>query len=506
MQAEARVAELVRRGRVGVIDIGSNSLRLVVYDGLGRAPLALFNEKVLCGLGRGLAATGRLNPDGVAQAHENLQRFVALAHAIGVARLDVLATAAVREAVDGPDFVAEAERRCRISIRVLSGADEARLAALGVVAGIPDAKGVVGDLGGGSVELVAVEGRRSRHGTTLPIGPLRFAGDEETGKRSREIVDAAIAGVDWLRHMRGETFYPVGGAWRALARIHMEHAGYPLHVIQHYALPRGEAETFLQIVSRQSRKSLEKISSVSRKRLETVPFAAHILARLVRAAAPRRLVFSAWGVREGHLFDLLPEAERGEDPLLTACEAIAASHRRFGADGRELFAWTSPLFTEESAPRRRLRLAIALVSDIAWTEHPDYRADHAFERVLRLQTGGVEHDERVFMAAAIHARYGGVPEGSIRQIVRRVLDEEAAASARSIGLALRLAYTMSGGVPHVLSRTTLSRGKDGLELGIPSDGVLFVGEAVQRRLDGLARHLGLKPMVVPAAERTQRRG
>ncbi|MGH6982435.1 MAG: Ppx/GppA family phosphatase, partial [Stellaceae bacterium] len=322
-----------RRGPVAVIDIGSNSLRLVVYEGLGRAPRMLFNEKVLCGLGRDIDETGKLHPDGVRLANDNLRRFVALARSIPVSRLHVLATAAVRDADDGADFIRKVERRLRIRANVLSGIEEGRLSAFGVIAGIPEAQGVMGDLGGASVELVPISGGQVGPAASLPIGPLRLEDVAEDEKQLRDTIDRHLDDLDWLNGRAFNSFYAVGGAWRALARIHMEQDGYPLHVIQQYTLSRGRAEDFLELVSHQSRKSLEKISAVSRKRLETVPFAARVLYRLLRRTQPKRLVFSAYGLREGHLYSLLDEEEQQKDPLLAGAEAMAASHRRFGADG-----------------------------------------------------------------------------------------------------------------------------------------------------------------------------
>src|SRR6266849_8357077 len=325
------------RDRIAVIDIGSNSLRLVVYDRIGRSPLALFNEKVMCGLGRGLERSGRLNPDAIAPALENLQRFVALARAVGVARLDIIATAAVRDASDGRAFVAEATRRCGVAVDVLDGAAEGRLSALGVIAGIPQADGIVGDLGGGSVELIPVDLGQVGEGATLPLGPLRLAEYSDDEKRLREIVDGQLASIPWLRRYRGRSFYLVGGAWRALARIHMDQVKYPLHIIQNYVVPRGDAEQIFRFISRLSRKSLEKVAALSKKRIEAVPLAAFVLSRIVDAIQPDRLVFSAYGLREGHLYDLLPDAERKQDPLLVACATMAQASPRFGITGDELF-------------------------------------------------------------------------------------------------------------------------------------------------------------------------
>jgi exopolyphosphatase/guanosine-5'-triphosphate,3'-diphosphate pyrophosphatase len=473
-----------------VIDVGSNSLRLVVYDGLGRAPIALFNEKVLCGLGRGMAASGRLNPDGVPLALETMERFVGLARAMDVARLDVVATAAARDAADGPEFVAEIERRCGVRVRLLAGEEEGRLSALGVAAGIPQASGIMGDLGGGSVELVPLEAGEPAASATLPIGPLRIAELADNPRRLRETVDAAIAAVPLLKAGRGKSFYLVGGAWRALARIHMEHASYPLHIIQHYAITRHEAERFLDVISSQSKKSLEKIPGVSKKRLDVVPLAAFLLARLVRAVEPQRLVFSALGLREGLLQDALPEAERKRDPLVAACEKIALAQRRFGIDGRELARWVEPVLANADERVRRLVLAASLLSDTAWRSHPDYRAEEAFLAALRMPFGGLDHPERVFLGTVLHARYGGAADDPVRSGTRRLLQDDEAALARSVGLALRLALTMTGGAPDLLDHARLAVEQGRVTLTVSENQPALRGETVQRRLDALGKALG----------------
>jgi len=493
MPTSGRPRRSGKGGRVGVIDIGSNSVRLVVYDALSRAPVPLLNEKVLCGLGRRLGETGKLNPEGVGSALVHLERFVALARAIGVRRLDALATAAVRDAEDGSAFADEVRRRTGVAVRILSGAAEGRLSALGVIAGIPDASGVMGDLGGGSVELVPIRHGRAHRGATLPIGPFRLAdlvGDE---RKLGAAIERQVERLDWLRNRRNDTFYAVGGAWRALARIHMEQSHYPIHVIQAYTLPRRDAEDFLGLVARLSRRSLEQISAVSRKRLEVVPVAAEILRRIVAAMEPRRIVFSALGLREGHLYELLPERERRQDPLLVACAAVAQGHLRFSAGDGEIDAWLSAAYPRPD-PHRRLRYAASLLGDVSWAEHPDYRAEQAFRTVLYMPAAGLSHRERAFLAAALHARYGG-PENAIRDTVSRLMDDEILADARRTGLALRLAYTLSGGVPGLLRRASLMLERGDLVLRVPGRGPLQGGEAVERRLASLARALGVEARI-----------
>ncbi len=323
--------------RIGVIDLGSNSLRLVVFERFGGALFQLLNEKVMCGLARGIASTGRLNREGAALALTNMRRFVALADATGVDHLAVLATAAVRDASDGQDFAGEVTRDCGVPVEIIDGVREAQLSAAGVLAGIPEAHGVVGDLGGGSVELVRVGlddqpgvgiAHRIGAGLSLPLGPLRLAEFGDSPKAIGDAVERALAGAARWRASPGQELYLVGGASRALARLHMEHAAYPLHVVHQYTMARGEAESFFEVIGRQSRKSLERITTIPRKRLEMVPIAASILRKLVALIEPQRIVFSAFGLREGYAYGLVPRHEQDADPLIAACEAIAQRQSR----------------------------------------------------------------------------------------------------------------------------------------------------------------------------------
>ncbi|MFZ2007020.1 MAG: Ppx/GppA family phosphatase [Stellaceae bacterium] len=483
--------------RIAVIDIGSNSLRLVVFERFGATLLPLLNEKVMCGLGRGIVRTGRLNREGVELAYANIQRFVALARALGASHLMGIGTAAMREASDGPEFAAEIERQCGLPVRIVDGPEEARLSAAGVLAGIPGADGVVGDLGGGSVELVRIAGSDGGQpvigdGISLPLGPLRLA---EFADNPRGLVDAVkrhVASADLLRAARGKPLFLVGGAWRAIARLHMEQAHYPLHIIHQYTVHRRSAEAFLEILAGMSRRSLERITAVNRKRLELVPLAALILSELIAVGGAERIVFSAYGLREGYAYGLLP-AQPDIDPLIAACIGVAVSQSPGRSDGELLERWTSPVFGELSLASRRLRRAACWLSDIAWTEHPDYRAEQAFTRSLRMPIGAIDHHERVFIASALHARYGGSPDDPIKASTRPLLDDREAAEARSLGLALRLAYTLCGGALNLLQDVRLSRDGGTLLLEFPADGSLFQGEAVERRLAALARALGLSP-------------
>jgi exopolyphosphatase/guanosine-5'-triphosphate,3'-diphosphate pyrophosphatase len=477
------------RERIGVVDIGSNSIRLVVFDGETRAAQVVFNEKVLCGLGRGLDEGGRLHEEGVEQALANLNRFVRLARAMSVAELHLLATAAVRDASNGPAFCRDVEKQCGAPVRVLSGEEEAKFSASGVVAGTPEADGMMGDLGGGSLELVRLtEGKIGTYGT-LPLGPVRLIGSALGDRESaRKIIDQHLTSLPWLNEIAGKRFYAVGGAWRNLARIHMEQTHYPLHIIHQYRLSRSEGENLSRVVGRLGRRSLATIRGVSRKRVETLPFAALLLDRLLRHAAPAEIVFSAYGLREGFLFSRLTRTEQHKDPLIAYARELGARESRFGDPGSNLADWIAPILPPADLLSERLVRAICHMSDIGWREHPDYRAEHSFYRMLHLPAVGWNHRDRIFAATAISYRYGG--EMAENSAVERLLDGDGRRQAIALGLALRLAFSISGGgATGLLKNAALRMKPDRLELALPAGEVALYGEAVKRRLEALGRAL-----------------
>ncbi|MBS0221972.1 MAG: Ppx/GppA family phosphatase [Proteobacteria bacterium] len=484
----------VEEGRVGIIDVGSNSIRLVVYERASRAPLPVFNEKVLCGLARGLDATGRLNPAGVDLALANIDRFVTLAQNMKVRSLDLLATAAVRDAADGLDFMHEIARRPEIKAHVVSGQDEARYSGYGVICGMPDASGVMGDLGGGSLELVALGGNRIGASSTLPIGPLRLMSSGK-GDSKRVVVDA-IDNVRWLREEMGKTFYAVGGAWRSFARLHMEQAGYPLHIIHHYDASADDVRAVARLIAVQSAKSLEKMPGVSRRRVDTLPLACLALERLLAALKPRNVVFSAFGLREGFYYSRLGAEEQARHPLIAFAEEQGAGWRRFDLSPMEIFDWLTPVFAGESEAERILRTAACHLSDISWNDHPDYRAEQAYVRVLHLPAPGMSHRDRAVLAMTLTYRYKSDPKSAMLDTALKLSDGKGRTFARRLGACLRLAYNLSGGAPGLLTQIDLRRSERELRLVVPERLKRSLGDVTARRLESAAEAFNLKSTIV----------
>ena len=487
--------------RAGIVDLGSNSVRLVVFEGWGRNPLAIFNEKAVLGLGRGLQNTGRLNEAAVPQALTVMERYYAVARGMGAAPLEVLATAAVRDAENGPAFAAAlAERLPGVPIRILEGEEEASLSAEGVLLGFSEADGILGDLGGGSLEVVELNQGRLGATASLPLGAIRLA-DRAGGDvvRARAIAEEELARLPWLAHGKDRDLYLVGGAWRALAKIHIAQTAYPLSIVHHYVLRRDEARDLCGLIMAATRRTLERLPGVPAKRLQDLPFAAVALRRLLRATGARRVVFSANGLREGWYARHLSDTVRREDPLLSAGREMASRYGRDTALPAALAAWTAPLFRGESRPEEALREAACWLSDIGSHDHPDYRAEQSFLRVLRQPGIGLDHHERAFLALVVALRYEPELDAPWLATARVLLDSSSLRRAEMLGEALRLAYTLSGGTPALLAGATLAVEKGQLILHLTEGMGLFAGDAVQRRVESLAATLGLRATIEVAA-------
>lgn len=479
-----------------VIDVGSNSVRLVIYRIDGRAMTPIFNEKVMAGLGRELSRTGALSQLGADAAARALRRFATLIEARGVQSVFAVATAAVREAEDGRAFATRIEKETGIALRILGGADEARLSALGVLAGAPRAHGIVGDLGGASLELVEIGPEGVGRGQTFALGPLALASEQGFDyARASEQVAALIKDARMLGG-RGGDFYAVGGAWRALGRIDIGQRNHPLGVLHHYEMTRADVLRLIDVVRKLSKKSLEKLEDAAAKRAESLPYAAVVLEQVMLAGNFERMVLSAFGLREGVLIEHMSAAALSADPLVAAAEALAG--RWYGARdfGAALERWITPMFAAQApvfSPERDsvLRGAAARLADVGGPLHPDQRAEIMFDLILRAPLAAISHAERAFLAAAIHHRYTKVPPRHAEAYQRLLRDEQQAAAA-ALGAALRLGADLSGRSKALLEAFAVEVGDGALTLKVKKDVSHLATDTALRRLDYVAGLLGLK--------------
>jgi exopolyphosphatase/guanosine-5'-triphosphate,3'-diphosphate pyrophosphatase len=492
-----------RASSVAVIDIGSNSVRLVVYATMERSLVSIFNEKALCGLGREVQSTGLLAPDAVLKALTSLRRFRALCRVMKVGRVHAIATAACRDATNGPDFIAKAERICGVRIDILSGPLEAKLSALGVVSGVHRPDGIVGDLGGGSLELIDVRGNRVRQGVTLPLGSLALQDTSHKSlKRAERIVRTDISQIAQLKAGRGRTFYAVGGTWRALARIHIIQSGYPLRVMHGYSIPAVDALDFARRLRRLvAANMLANIEVIAEARRPLLAYAALVLEYIIRVAKPKTIVFSTYGVREGLLYSMLPERERAKDGLICAAQTLNELLSRSARHAQELIGWTDRFVRvaklRESEEDRRLRHAACLLSDIGWRVHPDYRGEQTLNLITNGNFGAISHQGRAFVALAVFYRYAGLSdENEPPLLIRELVAPSMVERARVLGAAFRVAHLISAARPGVLPAIHFrSRGRK-LMLVFEHRMVDLVADRVGSRFKQLARLVGRTGTIV----------
>jgi exopolyphosphatase / guanosine-5'-triphosphate,3'-diphosphate pyrophosphatase len=503
MQTAGRDAQgRLKIGRpVATVDIGSNSVRLVVYEGLTRAPTPIYNEKVLCGLGRHVATTGRLDDDAVERALRALARFRVLCKTMNVSDVFVLATAAARDASNGPAFLRAAEEACGRPIELLSGAKEAQLSALGVVSGFYDPDGIVGDMGGGSLELVDVEGTTVGQGTTMPLGGLALQ-DLSGGslKKAQRIVRAALERApEYLEHLHGRTFYAVGGTWRALARLHQAAKDYPLHVMHGYVISPDDGLDFLHLVEEVDAKTLKDIESISEARRPLLAYGAIVLEEIIRLGMPKEIAISASGVREGLLYEKLPAEIRRHDPLISAAGDLNLLRSRSPAHGEEMRAWTerfiASLGLPETENERRLRHAACLLADIGWRAHPDYRGEQSLNLIAYGAFSALDHAGRAYLALSIFFRHEGLNPDKASSRIKALAGPRLMERARLLAALMRVAYPVSVGMEGVLPQAPLLARDGQVVLQLPRSLEALANERLSGRLRALGKLLNMEPRI-----------
>lgn len=480
-------------GRVGVVDIGSNSVRLVVFDGNARNPDYFFNEKIMCELGAGLSKTGRLNPEGRARALRELARFQALADMLGTGPLIAVATAAVRDASDGPEFCREVKHQTGLDIIVLSGPQEAELAAYGVLMGRPASSGCVVDIGGASMEIAQLDNGALTASQTSPLGPLKLIDMIEAERP--EHIRKHIKSLYKITTKTPQPMILVGGSWRAIARIDMHRRDYPLHVLHEYDLSLEAVQQTRALVADQDPEELRRICGISAARMALLPLALQVLEALITRFEPTRLSISAFGLREGVLFTQLRPKLRDADPLLKTCARAEELHARQPGFGDQLARFVAPLFEGRDLQIQRLIHAAALIHDIAWRTHPDFRADACFDFVTRANMAKLSHQERIFLAVALSYRYRNKTLDLAPYTA--LISPQWAEDAQILGRALRfgamfLLRSDSSGIPAQLEWSAQNMT---LTLHLDAAAQPLYGEIAEKRFEALAKSLQAQAVV-----------
>ncbi|MEM6596211.1 MAG: Ppx/GppA family phosphatase [Pseudomonadota bacterium] len=481
--------------RVGVVDVGSNSVRMVVFDGAARSPAYFYNEKIMCALGANMASTGRLNPEGRVRALAALKRFQSLAETMRTGPLTAVATAAVREAEDGPEFEAQVQRETGLKLNVIDGAEEARLSAQGVLLGWPGSYGLVCDMGGSSVELAEIRGGEVGACMSSKLGPLRLRDLEGGATARRTLIKETIAHMRETLGEQRDRLFLVGGSWRAIAKIDMLRRGYPLHVLHEYRMNQASVRATAQFIRDNSVDDLRRMANVSSARMALVPYAAEVLTRLVQTFKPRDIAISSYGVREGLLYEQMPQELRDRDPLIEACRFAEFKDARLPGYGKLIFDFVKPLFSKAKPDVVRLIKAACLLHDVSWRAHPDYRAEDCFDNATRANLGGLKHSERVFLGLALMHRYSNKRDGSRFETLSALVDDKQERDAEILGRAMRFAAMFWLRKDAKIGKLRWQPKKAVLTLTLNPSAVPLFGEVAQARFNALAQALGAEPKV-----------
>ena len=485
--------------RVGVVDVGSNSVRMVVFDGAARSPAYFYNEKIMCGLGKGFVETGRLNTEGRARALAALKRFALLAKGMDIQTLTVVATAATREAEDGPEFQRQVLAETGLKLWVIDGDEEARLSAQGVLLGWPDAKGIVSDMGGSSMELARIGGGKVGKRLSTPLGPFRLQQVEGGPKKLGQHVARILKDAQEQLKSEGERIYLVGGSWRVIARMDMERRSYPLTVLHEYRMTeRGLLDT-LDWIAANDPGVLRARTGTSAERMELVPLACEVLRHMLAVLRTSEIDISAYGIREGLLYEQMPQMLRERDPLIEAARMAEMTQARIPGFGKKLFEFLTPLFRDATKERTRLIKAACLLHDTTWRAHPDYRAEACFDNATRANLGGLDHPGRVFLGLALLHRYKNSRAGSRMEPLFRLLTEDEMQEAEVLGKAMRFAAMFAIGDPAQAGRLYWHPRKSLLELELTPLGRDLFGEVARARFASLALALRAQTRVLEAA-------
>lgn len=488
-----RIRSARELSRVGVVDVGSNSIRMVVFDGAARSPAYFYNEKVMAGLGQGLVTTGRLNPEGARRGMAALKRFAALARGMGIEALTCVATAAVREAEDGPAFHRAVEKETGLKLIVIDGQEEARLSAQGVLLGWPDARGLVCDIGGNSMELAEVgDGQIGRRATSA-LGPFRLQQVEP--KALKKHIQKIVGGLAEQLGTAHERIYLVGGSWRAIARLDMERRSYPMTVLHEYRMTPGDVLATVKWIGDQSLADLKSCTGISSSRIDLVPLAMQVLRELVTRFDPPEIAVSSYGIREGLLYEQMSDSIRKRDPLIEAARFTERQMARMPGSGKKLHQFLAPLFPDAAPERDRLIRAACLLHDTSWRAHPDYRAEACFDNVTRANLAALSHPERVFLGLALLHRYKNSRAGSAMAPLFSLLSEDEIRDAETLGKAMRFGAMFSIGDPSEAGELTMDREAGTLTLTLTRTGRELMGEVAEARFKALCAALGVEGVV-----------
>jgi exopolyphosphatase/guanosine-5'-triphosphate,3'-diphosphate pyrophosphatase len=390
-----------------------------------------------------------------------------------------IATAAVRRAKNGSEFRDPAENILGMPVQILSKADEANHVSRGLTLNLPEATGLVADLGGGSIEIIALRRGEVCHSVSLNYGHLSSVTASEIG--------SALAEHSWIRDFGAKQLFGVGGSFRTIGSAFISRTGYPLHVLHGLKIKRKD----VLAICRDLRSDEPSLEGVPLSRAATIPVAAMIIQELIEFSKVYRLTVSGTSVRDGVIAINELNANQQADFLMAVSEEIAESTGRVANVSPALKKFLKPLSKICLAGSERLINVAANMSDLCWHEHSDLRGDIAARHVLSLPVNCVTHKERVWLAVALYHRHFGLKPNKARpQDLDVLLSKKRISDAMIIGLAMRFALDLSAGTGVPLRLIKLFFEGNRLVLSVDPSIKNFIDRRCRQKFDQLAAELG----------------
>lgn len=473
-----------------VIDIGSNTVRLVIYEGTARAPEVVWNEKVAARLGRDLSETGLIPPEAQAEAMAALARYALIVEDRGIVDVQTVATAATRDAENGDDFLARVAE-LGLKPRQLSGVEEANASAFGAIGAFPGAVGMVADLGGGSLELVSIGNGECHDAASLPFGTLRLPALRAARGKFSKHVHEALEGIGWASAHPGPLFM-IGGTWRAFAHYAMRAADYPLTDPHGFRLSVKDAHRLAKLLCDTKPSKLVGIPEITPMRAAYLPDAAALLRPLLAELRPEELIFSSWGIREGMLYSRLSSLTRAQDPLLSGVHAFAGPRDAPITDATRVAGWTVDIADGRGKRNERLRLVSAQLAAALQRVEPNLRTNHATEWALDKRWIDCSPRDRAMICAAL---FGSLGRTELPAKLRILASDEDLREGVTWGLGFRLARRLGAGTRVALGASRLRLKKGALVLYIDESRAALATWPLTHDFEVLADWLGRKPRI-----------
>lgn len=467
-----------KKGRFAVIDIGSSTMRLVVYDE-GLYPHLFLNHKVRI---RFAMEKGKgdfyLDDERMDRAINALKWFLWVCEQSSVKTVVATATSAVREAKNGGEFVENIRQQTGLHVEVISGEVEARLSAEGGVTSLPDASGLVMDLGGGSLDICETDTKGDF--ASLPLGVLslqKLSGHDPY--KAVEILKDALKKVDWFANKNMRDLVALGSGMRSIASLHMTECDYPMHILHDYSIEKNEAIAYCDKFLKGEINP--KVLHLAKGYEDVMPYRAAALSALLQSGQFERVRFASFGIREGVFFSQIEQGGVGDDPLLSYARDISERDGRGIAYARQVAKWAHKILPK--VPYRLLKAA-ALFSDIAWREQYIYRASTTFEIVYGSPFVACSHSDRAKLALMAYFAHDDDLKAEYQKRVNGLVTSEEFAQAKRVGALFHLASFLDPGARGILHNFNLQQKADGsFEILGPEPFMKMQSESVAKRLE-----------------------